>query len=107
MDPIKERELKRIYNSVLADLEKWDGKEPLEEFLTKLVENRLLVDRQEAQNIVNSILKGIIQYKRAKKLVKSNPKLVEKIKKDPKFGKVLQEILNFIKNLISSFKKGG
>jgi len=73
------KEFMRIYQTVLQDIEKWDEKEPIEEFLTKILEKKLFIDREEAESIALQILSGIVKYKKAKEILKENPQLLQEV----------------------------
>ena len=73
------QEFMRIYQAVLQDIENWNGEEPIEEFLTEVLEKRLLVNKEEAKSIALQILSGIVKYKKAKEALEENPQLLQEI----------------------------
>ena len=103
------REFMRIYRAVLQDIERWDGKEPIEEFLTKILEKKLLIDRKEAESIALQILSGIVSYKKAKETLKENPQLLQEIidKVDKNTQKELvEEVMEIFKSVNRSVNDG-
>ncbi len=84
-------ELKRIYDAILEDFEKWNQEIPIREYVIEIVEKRLLVIKEEAIKIVEELFRGIIEYKEAKVYLKNNPEFLEEIKK---YDIILEKILN-------------
>lgn len=103
-------EFMRIYYSVLQDLEKWNGKEPIEEFFAKILEKRLLVDRNEAEHIAQQILSGIGNYKKAKEFLKNNPQLLKKVTEETDknlLNRMKDEVIKIFESLKRSLRDGG
>jgi ATP-dependent Clp protease adapter protein ClpS len=103
------REFMRVYHAVLQDIERWDGKEPIEEFLTKILEKKLLINRKEAESIALQILSGIVSYKKAKETLKEKPQLLQEIidKVDKNTQKELvEEVMEIFKTINRSANDG-
>jgi len=103
-------ELERIYQAVSNDLDKWDGQEPLEDYLTKILEKRLLLNEVEARTTVKQILLGIYKYKKTKEFVNNNPEVLKEISKLSKeneaFKSVVDKALGFFKSLKENVSDG-
>lgn len=100
---IKENpELKRIYNAIYEDLEKWNQEKPIGEYVVEIIEKRLFVSKEEARKIAEDIFEGILEYKEAKDYLKNNPEVLEEIKKD---DTIWEKVLSPIENLIIFFKR--
>jgi len=93
------RELERIYKSISEDLNKWNGEEPIEQFIANILKKRLQMDEEAAQQAAQEILIGILKYKKARELIKQNPNLVRKLKKSQRIRKILEDLLKFFTNL--------
>ena len=101
----KSGELERIYQAVVNDLDKWDGQKPLEDFITEILEKRLLLSKEEAKSVSEKLLLGIENYKHAKEFVKKNPEIVESvIRNTDESG--LKNTMSKILDLLSCVKGG-
>ena len=96
----KSGEFERVYQTVVNDLDKWDGQQPLEDFVAEILEKRLLLDKEEAKAKAEELLTGIENYKRAKELIQKNPEIVERA-----IGNVDKNLLkDFIAKILNLFK---
>ena len=98
------RELERIYKSISEDLNKWDGEEPIEQFIANILKRRLQIDEEEAQQAAQEILIGILKYKKAREFIEQNPNLVRKLKKSQRIRKILEDLLSFFKRYLHYIK---
>lgn len=105
----KNGELERIYQAILKDLDEWDGAEPLEDFVAKILQKRLCLNEEESRSVTEQLLSGIGKYKEAKKFVLNNPEIVNKVLEHADKGllkKVVDELLILFKSVKRSFKDG-
>ena len=104
-------EIDRIIESISKDLDAWDGKTDIVDFLAEILKKRAFLTEEEAKRDAEQIIEGIVRYKKSKELIGNNPELVEAIWKNAepglkqKLSETFKDILAKAKTLIENFKK--
>ena len=104
-------EIDRIMESISKDLDNWDGKTDIVDFLSDILKKRAFLTDDEAKKDAEEIIEGIVRYKKSKELMENNPELLEAIWKNAEPGlkqklmETFKDILAKAKTLIENFKK--
>lgn len=104
-------EIDRIIESISKDLDAWDGKTDIVDFLAEILKKRAFLTEEEAKRDAEQIIEGIVRYKKSKELIENNPEIVEAIWKNAEPGlkqkllETFKEILAKAKTLIENLKK--